>query len=180
MKTKQRSKLARRLETFIAGLLYVTIGTILATQVSAQSKAPVTPKAPAACSTDQAPDAMCTLPLQAGPEAKICFSIKHARCFELKGGHLIQSLNGSTSADANLTIPQIIAVKTAVQNYQSWLDSELSKKPKSVSLCRDIVSIDSKAEHKEFCLSKLPKTDVQAKTKDLFLTLEHPTTVKSK
>jgi hypothetical protein len=191
-----RSRLQQRLETAFAGLIYITLGTVLATQVKAQSShakasasktakapsriaAPAKLSAPPACETNQAPDAMCTLPLKQGPELKICFSIKHSRCFELKDGHLVQTLTGQVAQDTTLTAAQAANVKTSIDGYREWLDQQLSKQPKSVTLCRDVVSVDSKSEHKEYCLSKLPKKQVQAKTKDLFASLENASGVKS-
>lgn len=171
-----KTNLRTQIETVVAGIVYVAIGTALATQVNAQNSAKKTQvdAAPVTCETNKSPDAMCSLPLQQGPEAKICFSIKHSRCFEVKDNHLLQTISGQIVQDSSLAAAQLTNVKSTITSYTAWLDSKLSKMPKAVSLCRDIVSIDSKSEHKEFCLSKLPTKDVQAKTKDVLATLQNP------
>ncbi len=184
-----KDNLRSHVETALSCLVYVAIGTALATQVSAQNFAPKTtqlnapmPALPsqiqalpvAACETNKSPDSMCTLPLKKGPDAKICFSIKHSRCFELKDDHLIQTVSGHPAQDSALNRTQVSNVKMTIANYTSWLEGELSKKSKADSLCRDLVSIDSKSEHKEFCLSKLLAKDAQAKTKGVLAILENP------
>ena len=163
-----------KLETVLAGLLWVTIGTVAATaQVGAQSNSKVK------CEETKALDALCSAPLKESVETKICFSKEHARCFEIKSGHLNQTLKGATVSDVILTNVETSNMKTSVSAYTTWLDQQLSKLPKSVSPCRDVVTYETGKERKEFCLSKLPAKDVDAKTSNVILTLSHPTSVTS-
>lgn len=150
------------LETVLAGVLYVTIGTLIALKVEAAGSA--------SCETNQAPDAMCTLPLTKGPELKVCFS--RSRCFEVKDSHLIQTVHGTPIQDAALTPAQTAQVKSSITSYQAWLESQLAK-PAGHG-CHDVTTIDNHAQHKEFCISKIARKEAEAHLKDLLLTLENP------
>lgn len=174
------TKLQQKIETFLAGCAYVAIGTILAVQVNAQStKAPAANAAASAsgnCDANKSPDAVCSI-APAKPDFKICFSSKHPRCFELQKTKLVQSLNNMPVHDITLEAKQAEQVTGAVKDYRSWLESKKAPAPSSV--CRNIVTVDLAADHKELCVSGLPKKDLQAKNKALIDLLETPPGVKS-
>lgn len=208
------TKLQNKFETFLAGLLYVAIGTTLAAQVDAQSptkaaaaatsprattaspgsaNAPVAgratsaPKAAAAdCEDKTSPDAVCSIApapamgatgaagaaAPARPEFKVCFSSRHPRCFELQKTKLVQSLNGMPAHDTTVDAKQAEHVTKAVKDYRSWLESKKATAP--TSLCRNVVTVDLDSDHKELCVSGLPKKEMQEKNKALIELLEAP------
>src|SRR5690349_4330534 len=99
--TKRKVGLADHLEAAFFGLIFIGVGTIIASSVSAQNgKATASsarkPASETACEPQQSPDAMCTLPIQHGPQSRVCFGTLHARCFELRDKHLLQSMKGAT------------------------------------------------------------------------------------
>ncbi len=173
------TKLQQRLETCLAGLLYVAIGTIVAVQVNAQGSprdpaaAPGAAPAKAAnCEANAAPDALCTI-APAKPEARVCFSSKHPRCFDLQKTKVIQSLNGSPVHDTTIDAKQSEAALKAVKDYRAWLESK--KAPAPTSVCRNIVTVDVGTDHKDACVSGLAKKELQEKNKELIAVLENPT-----
>jgi hypothetical protein len=138
------TKLQNKFETLLACLLYVTIGTVLAAQVDAQVP----------------------------PDFKVCFSSRHPRCFELRKTTLVQSLNGMPAHDTTVDAKQAEQVTKAVKDYRSWLESKKTKAPSS--LCRNVVTVDLAGDHKELCVSGLPKKEMQEKSKALIELLEAP------
>ena len=179
------TKLQHRLETFFAGLLYVAIGTVVATRVSAQSTAqpprlkpaaaaaviPALPKQATNCDAKTSPDALCTVAPPAS-NFKVCFSSKHPRCFEMQKTKLVQSLNGMPAHDAELEPKRAEQLTKAVKDYRSWFESK--KVPAPTSACARVITVNLANDHKEFCVSGLPKKELQEKNKAMIDLFEAP------
>ncbi len=159
-----------QIEMLVTGLFCIGIGIAISLKVSAETGKSITEL----CAPSTKPDASCTLPLQSGPETKICFGDLHSRCFELKKEHLYQSLSQAPVQDHLLTTSQIIEVRSIVGNYKSWLEAGTAKKVNKLFACRELVTIESKTERREFCLSALPKKEADEKTQALIASLEKP------
>ena len=173
------TQLQKKFETFFAGVFYVTLGTVVAIQVSAQSNAKpsINPASVSAkCDAKTSPDATCSI-APTKPDFKVCFSSKHPRCFELQKTRVVQSLNGMPAHDVTLNSKQVEQVTKAVKEYRAWLESKKAAHPTSV--CRNIVTIDLANDHKDVCVSALPKKEMQEKNKALIELLEASPGLKS-
>lgn len=171
------------LEAALVGAAFIGIGTIIASSVGAQSGKAAASRRPAsetACAPQQSPDAMCSLPIQNGPQSRVCFGAIHPRCFELKDKHLVQSMKGATVQNSPLDPKSEKAAQAAIEDYSKWLNSGLAKRANKNFSCQYPVSIESKSERKEFCLTSLPKKEADAKTQALISLLENPGLTKSK
>jgi hypothetical protein len=170
------TKFQQRLETFFAGLLYVTIGTFVAVQVGAQSNVKPSASKTPSCDSKTSPDALCSV-APAASKFKVCFSNRHPRCFELQQAKLIQSLNNMPVHDTTLDKTQTAELTKAVKTYRAWLESK--KAPSSTIDCSHVILVDVGADHKSFCVAGLEKKEMQEKNKALIDTLETPPGAKS-
>ncbi len=172
----KRTTFVEHLEAALIGVLFIGVGAMIASSVNAQNNKAPAPKATneAACAPEKSPDAMCTLPIKNGPETRLCFGTLHTRCFELKDQHLFQSLKGATVQNTALDANQLKAAQLAIADYSKWLNAGLSSRANKNFSCQDPVSIETKSERKEYCLSALAKKEASAKTAALIAALEHP------